>query len=134
MDIYVFIAQQVDDRFQNLTFFYYKNFKRGRSMVESDFETSIIHYETNTEWVRKSLIELKELLHDGFAPEPSTECQYCNYAKQFKYSLLKERRGYECLILLNTKKNFMSFKNKINKKQENYTEMKNHLFVGYPSL
>jgi len=82
MDIYVFIAQQVDDRFQNLTFFYYKNFKRRRSMVESDFETSIIHYETNTDWVRKSLIGLKELLHDGFAPEPSTECQYCNYAKQ----------------------------------------------------
>ena len=82
MDIYVFIAKQIDERFQNKTYFYYKNFKRNRSMVESEFETNIIEYETNTEWVRDALINLKHLLHDGFAPEPNIECQYCNYAKQ----------------------------------------------------
>jgi len=82
MDIYVFIAQQIDDRFQSLTYFFYKNFKRGYSMVDSEFETSILNYETNTSWVRDSLIDLKYMLHDGFAPEPSIDCQYCNYAKQ----------------------------------------------------
>lgn len=84
MDIYVFIAQQTDDRFQNRTYFYYKNFIRNESMVDSYFETSIIEYVANTEWVKDTLKDLKGLLIDGFAPEPSEDCEYCNYSKKIK--------------------------------------------------
>ena len=90
MDIYVFIAKQIDGRFQNKTYFYYKNFKRNRSMVESEFETSIIEYETNTEWVRDALINLKHLLHDGFAPEPILNVNIALCKTNIKYQIFKK--------------------------------------------
>lgn len=91
MDIYCYIAQKIDDRFQEKTFFYYKNFIKAKDMESSHFETDIISYEANTSWVEKKLFELKELLIEGFAPESSSDCKNCNYYnKLHKFHFLKK--------------------------------------------
>ena len=84
MDIYVFIAQKINDQFQDKTYFFYKNFVRGESMVDSYFHTSIIEYTADTSWVNQTLSDLKNLLHDGFAPDMNENCQYCKYYSQLK--------------------------------------------------
>ena len=92
MDIYCFIAQKVDDRFQDKTYFFYKNFVRGKDMKLSHFETDIISYDANTSWVEKKLFELKELLIEGFAPDPSENCKNCNYHKKLqKFHFLNKK-------------------------------------------
>lgn len=84
MDIYVFIAQKNNEQFQDKTYFFYKNFVRGKSMIDSSFQTSIIEYTADTSWVGETLSDLKYLLHDGFAPDMNEKCQYCNYFSQLK--------------------------------------------------
>ena len=84
MDIYVFIAKNNDERFQEKTYFFYKNFVRAKTMSESSFHTSIIEYQANPNWVKDSLSDLKYLLHDGFAPKSDENCQYCKYLNQLK--------------------------------------------------
>ena len=92
----VLLPQKVDDRFQDKTYFFYKNFVRGKDMKLSHFETDIISYDANTSWVEKKLFELKELLIEGFAPDPSENCKNCNYHKKlqkFKFLNKKELKN-----------------------------------------
>lgn len=47
-----------------------------------DFTKSLIAYEGNDDWVAATLLAIYECLSKDNLPEPSDECDFCNYRKR----------------------------------------------------
>jgi hypothetical protein len=64
-------------------YFVYCNGKTDREAFDAklDFDIDIIPYTGNTDWVIKSLNDIKKCLLNDKIPKPSPECDYCKYRK-----------------------------------------------------
>lgn len=90
MDIYLWIAKKIDNRFSNRTFFYYKKLKKDDFMDDSKFITEIIEYIADDNWVEETIVELKACLNRDNPPLPNDDCKYCNYISQIQGESLKK--------------------------------------------
>ena len=79
MDIYLWIAKQLDPRITNRTFFYYKKLKKEDFMDDSKFITEIVEYIANDDWVDEAILKIKKCLDSANPPQASEECKHCQY-------------------------------------------------------
>ena len=65
----------------------YFNGKKNQEFFNNklEFEPHVIKLNCSTEWVEKKIIETVRLLRASFFPEPSKDCENCNYLKQRWY-------------------------------------------------
>ena len=84
MDIYFWIAKQLDSRFENKSFFYYQKLKKENSMSDSKFITFILEYNADDHWVEKTLVDIKKLLDSKSIPNQNDNCAYCKYVDEIK--------------------------------------------------
>ena len=83
MDIYVHILRQMNFKVSSLSFFYVCNGERINDEFNNkiDFKTTLVPYRTDTTWIEKKLIEMKEVLDLDSPPEIEKKCEKCAYLK-----------------------------------------------------
>ena len=79
MDIYLWIAKQLDTRMTNRTFFYYKKLKKENFMDDSKFITEIVEYIADDHWVEETILKIKKCLDKSSPPQANNECKHCQY-------------------------------------------------------
>ena len=84
MDIYLWIAKQLDPRMTNRTFFYYKKLKKEDFMDKSKFITEIVEYIANDAWVEETILNLKKCLDNTSPPKANEECKHCQYISKIE--------------------------------------------------
>ena len=82
MDIYLWIAKQLDNNFTGTTFFYYKKLKKNNFMNKSKFITEIVEYSANDMWVEEIIIQIKSVLENKSPPDSNPDCKHCLYSSQ----------------------------------------------------
>ena len=82
MDIYLWIAKQLDGRFTNRSFFYYKKLKKEKFMDGSKFITEIVEYIANDDWVEEVIAKIKVCLDSDTPPDSHQDCKYCDYTSK----------------------------------------------------
>lgn len=73
-------------------YFVYCNGKRDRDRFDAklDFDIKVIPYEGTTDWVEKTLSEIKSCLLSDTPPQPSMNCEYCSYRKSARDVQMKK--------------------------------------------
>lgn len=82
MDIYLWIAKQLDSRFTNRSFFYYKKLKKEKFMDDSKFITEIVEYIANDDWVEEVIAKIKVCLDSDTPPDSHQDCKHCDYTSK----------------------------------------------------
>ena len=82
MDIYFWIAKQLDSRFTNRSFFYYKKLKKEKFMDDSKFITEIVEYMANDDWVEEVIAKIKICLDRDTPPDSHQDCKHCDYTSK----------------------------------------------------
>ena len=83
MDIYVHILRKMNFNVSDTSYFYVCNGEKTNDKFENkiDFKTSLVPYKTDTSWIEKKLLEMKEVLNQDSPPEIEPTCEKCAYLK-----------------------------------------------------
>ena len=81
MDIYVHILRKMNFKVSNTAYFYVCNGDRSHSNFDGklNFTITLVPYQTNTSWVDKKIIEMKQTLDSEDVPEINKSCEKCMY-------------------------------------------------------
>jgi CRISPR/Cas system-associated exonuclease Cas4 (RecB family) len=82
MEIYQWLLRKNGLKVSNTGYFVYCNGKTDREAFDGklEFDIDLLPYTGDDSWIEGKLLEIKKCL-DGEMPEPTTECDYCNYRK-----------------------------------------------------
>jgi len=80
MEIYQWLLRRKGLKVSDTGYFVYCNGKTDREAFDGklEFDIDLLPYAGNDSWIEGKLVEIKKCL-DGKIPEPSKECDYCNY-------------------------------------------------------
>jgi CRISPR/Cas system-associated exonuclease Cas4 (RecB family) len=89
MEIYQWLFKQNGYKVSPIGYFVYVNGKTDREAFDGklDFDITIIPYSGNTDWIEKTIFEMKECLELTNAPAANPDCDYCGYRKSAGESL-----------------------------------------------
>ena len=81
MDIYVHILRKMNFKVSDTSYFYVCNADRNYEKFDSklNFTTTLVAYKTNTFWIDKKIIEMKQTLDSQDVPEINKYCEKCMY-------------------------------------------------------
>jgi hypothetical protein len=81
VEIYQWIYRNLKYKVSDTAYFVYCNGIKDKEKLDNklEFYVSIISYIGNAAWVEPTLFEIKRTLDLGSAPEPSSDCEHCNY-------------------------------------------------------
>ena len=79
MDIYVHILRKMNFKVSDTAYFYVCNADRKYTRFDGklNFTTTLIPYQTNTFWIDKKIIEMKQTLDSESIPEINKSCEKC---------------------------------------------------------
>jgi len=86
MDIYVHILRKMNFKVSDISYFYVCNADKYHTKFDErlNFTTTLIPYQTNTSWIDKKIIEMKQTLDSVNVPEINKSCEKCMYLKAGK--------------------------------------------------
>lgn len=97
MDVYQWILKQKGYKVADKAFFVYVNGRKNeKSFNESlKFDTHLICYEGNSDWIESTLQDLKKTIESDLPPKSNPACKLCNYVDLIKdYSkMVKELKS-----------------------------------------
>ena len=81
MDIYVHILRKMNFKMSDTAYFYVCNADKNYNKFDDklNFTTTLIPYLTNTLWIDKKIIEMKETLDSTKVPEINKSCEKCMF-------------------------------------------------------
>ena len=81
MDIYVHILRKMNFKVSDIAYFYVCNGERNYEKFDEklNFTTTLVPYQTNTSWIDKKIIEMKQTLDSENVPEINKYCEKCMY-------------------------------------------------------
>jgi hypothetical protein len=81
MDIYVHILRKMNFKVADTSYFYVCNGDRNYQKFDSklNFTTTLVPYKTNTSWIDKKIVEMKQTLDSQIVPEINKYCEKCMY-------------------------------------------------------
>jgi len=81
MEIYQWIFRQNGFKVAKVGYFVFANTVKNRSKFDGklEFLLSILPHSGNTEWIEKTLFEIKKSLDSEQIPKANPKCKYCNY-------------------------------------------------------
>jgi hypothetical protein len=81
MDIYVHILRKMNFKVSDTAYFYVCNGDKNYEKFDSklNFTTTLVPYKTNTSWIDKKIIEMKQTLDSEVVPEINKSCEKCMY-------------------------------------------------------
>jgi len=79
MDIYVHILRKMNFNVSNTAYFYVCNGDRNYANFNGklNFTITLVPYQTNTSWIDKKIIEMKQTLESESIPEINKSCEKC---------------------------------------------------------
>jgi len=83
IDVHQWLLRQHGFKVSNTGYFLYCNGMVNRTTFDNrlDFETELIPYEGNDDWVDIAINEISECLQKDYAPEMSDSCEHCSFAR-----------------------------------------------------
>ena len=81
MDIYVHILRKMNFKVSNTSYFYVCNADRNYKNFNGklNFTVTLIPYQTNTSWIDKKIIEMKQTLDSETVPRINKSCEKCMF-------------------------------------------------------
>ena len=91
MDMYIWIMRRLGFEVNKIGYFIYVDglhvgingmIDIDPSMATMKFSTSVLPYESNTDWIEPTLFKIKRLLHQENCPEHNVDCEQGNFLRQ----------------------------------------------------
>ena len=81
MDIYVHILRKMNFKVSDTSYFYVCNGNRNYPKFDNKlhFTTTLVPYQTNTSWIDKKIIEMKNTLDSEDVPDINKSCEKCMF-------------------------------------------------------
>ena len=97
MEVYQWLLRQNGFKVSNTGYFVYANASTKEDGFNNRlvFETTLIAYEGNDDWVEPTILETKACLEDSRVPKASGDCDYCRYREFAGKKLLKSKKEKE---------------------------------------
>ncbi len=91
MEVYQWLFRQNGFKVSDTGYFVYANASKDREAFDGqlEFEVTLVPHVGNTDWVDRTLHELKACLDDDRIPEPGPDCDYCKYRESAGKALMK---------------------------------------------
>jgi CRISPR/Cas system-associated exonuclease Cas4 (RecB family) len=95
MEIYQWLLRQRGFTVSDTGYFVYANASKDREAFDAklEFDVTLISYTGSTEWVEKTLFNLKDCLDDVSLPKPASDCDYCTYREAVGTVLAKYQKN-----------------------------------------
>lgn len=83
MEVYQWLLRKNGLKVSDTGYFVYCNGCTDRDMFDCklEFDLTLIPYKGDDSWVEKTIIDAHDCLNSNSIPDPSPECDYCNYYK-----------------------------------------------------
>ncbi len=83
MEVYQWLLRQNGYKVSDVGYFVYCNGKTDLEAFDAklEFDLTLIPYKGDDSWVEKTIFEIYETLNSDTIPEPSPDCDYCNYRR-----------------------------------------------------
>jgi len=84
MEVYQWLLRQNGLPVSDTGYFIYCNAQKDKKAFDGklEFELTLIAYEGNDGWIDQKLAEIKAVLDQDTIPNPSPDCEYCDYIRQ----------------------------------------------------
>ena len=94
MEIYQWLFKMNGFKVSSVGYFVYCNGDVGKPYFDKklEFNIKVIPYKGETNWIEKTLLEIKECLMQDNIPEMNPDCDYCNYRKNAVMAKIKHER------------------------------------------
>lgn len=94
MEVYQWLLRQNGFKVSNTGYFVYANASTKEESFDNKlvFETTLIAYEGNDEWVEPTILEIKDCLDDGRVPKAADDCDYCRYREFVGKKIQKNKK------------------------------------------
>lgn len=81
MEVYQWLLRQNNFEVSDTGYFVYANGKRDREAFDGklEFDVKLIPYTGKTDWIEKTLMDMKKCLDLDDVPKSSANCEYCSY-------------------------------------------------------
>lgn len=81
MEIYQWLLRQNEFEISDTGYFVYCNGKRDREAFDGklEFDVKLIPYTGKSDWVEKTLLDMKKCLDADEIPRSAPQCDYCSY-------------------------------------------------------
>lgn len=81
MEVYQWLLRQNGFEVSDTGYFVYANGRRDREAFDGklEFDVKLIPYIGSTDWIPKTLLEMKKCLDGDEIPKSSHNCEYCSY-------------------------------------------------------
>ena len=81
MDIYVHILRKMNFKVSDTAYFYVCNGDRNYESFNSklNFTINLVPYQTNTSWIDKKIVEMKQTLESESVPQINKSCEKCMF-------------------------------------------------------
>ncbi len=86
MDIYVHILRKMNFKVSDIAYFYVCNADRNHTKFDGklNFTITLVPYKTNTSWIDKKIIEMKQTLDSEDIPDINKSCEKCMHLSAAK--------------------------------------------------
>ena len=94
MEVYQWLLRQNGFKVSDTGYFVYANASTDEDKFDNKlvFETTLIPYEGNADWVEQTLFDIKAVLEDERVPSPAEDCDYCTYREYAGKKLLAKKK------------------------------------------
>ncbi|MEK7642475.1 MAG: PD-(D/E)XK nuclease family protein [Patescibacteria group bacterium] len=84
MEVYQWLLRQNGFEVSNTGYFVYANGKRDREAFDGklEFDVKLIAYTGSSDWVEKTLGDMKECLNNDEMPKSAASCEHCTYVSE----------------------------------------------------
>lgn len=91
MEIYQWLLRNMGFKVSNTGYFVYVNGQKDREAFDGklEFDVTLIAHTGKTDWIEKTLADIKDCLDSEKLPRATSECDFCNYRKNIG-EVLKE--------------------------------------------
>lgn len=97
IEVYQWIFRKLGFKVSNTGYFVFANAIKNLPKFDGklEFAMSIVPHQGDSKWVDLTLLEIKECLESDTIPNPSPECDYCNYKKNSVVAVTKWKSSHK---------------------------------------
>jgi hypothetical protein len=91
MEIYQWLLRQKGFPVSDTGYFVYANASKDKEAFDGrlEFDVTLIAYKGSTDWIERTLVELKACLDSKEIPLPAKDCDYCRYRESAGKALMQ---------------------------------------------
>lgn len=86
MEVYQWLLRQLGFPVSDTGYFVYCNGRKDNKSFDGklEFNIKLIPYKGNTDWIEKTILDIKKCLDSNIVPKSASDCEYCKYVNRAK--------------------------------------------------